>query len=48
VIEKLKPLYFVKNEEDLEEKYRKASEWFQEIMLEVNQKGFGEKLTIDS
>lgn len=43
VIEKLKPLYFVKDEEDLEEKYRKASEWFQEIMLEVNQKGFERK-----
>ncbi len=38
VIKKLKHLYFVKDENDLQEKYHKAVKWFQEIMSEINQK----------
>jgi len=38
IIKKLKHLYFVKDENDLQEKYHKAVKWFQEIMLEINQK----------
>jgi hypothetical protein len=38
IIEKLKPLYFVKDEEDLQEKYRKAIEWLHRTMLEINQR----------
>jgi len=37
-IDKLKHLYFVKDEKDLQEKYHQAVNWFYEIMLEINQK----------
>lgn len=37
-IEKLKHLYFVKNEKELQEKYHKAVKWFQETMSQINQK----------
>ena len=40
VIEKLKHLYFVNDEKDLKEKYCKASKWFQDLMLEIKQRGF--------
>ncbi|MDH5783044.1 MAG: hypothetical protein OEZ35_05205 [Candidatus Bathyarchaeota archaeon] len=36
-IRKLKHLYFVKDEKDLQEKYRKAIKWIQEIMSEIDQ-----------
>jgi len=37
-IKKLKHLYFVKDEKDLQEKYREAVKWFKETMSEINQK----------
>jgi hypothetical protein len=37
-IEKLEHLYFVKDEEDLQRKYREAADWFRETMLEIDQK----------
>ncbi len=37
-IRKLKHLYFVEDEKDLQEKYRKAVNWIQEIMSEIDQK----------
>jgi len=37
-IKKLKHLYFVKDEKDLQEKYHEAVNWFQETMSEINQK----------
>jgi len=36
-IKKLKHLYFVKGEKDLQEKYREAVKWFKETMSEINQ-----------
>jgi len=41
IIQELKDLYFVKDERDLQEKYRKAISWFLRTMLEVNQAGPG-------
>jgi hypothetical protein len=38
MIEKLEPLYFVKDEQDLQEKYREAIKWFRRTMLEIDQK----------
>jgi predicted nucleotidyltransferase len=35
-IRKLENLYFVKNEKDLQEKYYKATKWFQETMSNIN------------
>lgn len=35
-IRKLENLYFVKNADDLQEKYRKATKWFQEAVLETD------------
>jgi len=35
--DKLKHLYFVRDEEDLQEKYRKATEWFREVISEIDQ-----------
>jgi len=37
-IKKLKRLYFVKDEKDLQEKYHEAVNWFQETMSKINQK----------
>jgi hypothetical protein len=37
-IEKLKHLYFVEDEKDLQEKYHEATRWFHEIMSEIDQK----------
>ena len=36
-IEKLERLYFVKDDEDLQRKYREATEWFHEIISEIDQ-----------
>ena len=38
VIKKLKPLYFVEDENSLQEKYRKTNQWFDEIMAEIDHK----------
>jgi hypothetical protein len=38
IIKKLKHLYFVKDEKGLQEKYNEATEWFPEIMSEIDQK----------
>jgi len=35
-IRKLENLYFVKNQKDLQEKYHKATKWFQETMANIN------------
>jgi CheY-like chemotaxis protein len=37
-IEKLKRLFFVKDEKDLQEKYHEGTKWFQKIMSEINRK----------
>jgi hypothetical protein len=37
-IRKLKHLYFVEDEKDLQEKYRKTTNWIQEIMSEIDEK----------
>ncbi len=37
IIKKLKPLYFIEDENDLQQKYVKANRWFDETMNEVNQ-----------
>ena len=37
-IKKLEHLYFVKDEKDLQEKYREAIKWFNKTMQEINQK----------
>ena len=37
-IKRLKHLYFVRSENDLQEKYPKAIKWFHKIMSEINQK----------
>jgi len=36
IIERLKHLYFVKDEIELQEKYREASRWFQEMMSAID------------
>lgn len=36
IVDKLKDLYFVKNMDDLQRKYRKASQWFLETMLQIS------------
>jgi len=36
-IEKLKRLFFVKDEKDLQEKHHEGTKWFHEIMSEINQ-----------
>ena len=38
VIKKLEHLYFVKDEKDLQEKYREAMKWFNKTMKEIDQK----------
>jgi predicted nucleotidyltransferase len=38
IIEKLKHLYFVRDKEDLQEKYNEAIKWFHKIMLEIRSK----------
>jgi len=38
IIRKLKHLYFVEDEKDLQEKYHKAVKWFHETMSEIDQK----------
>jgi hypothetical protein len=35
IVKKLEHLYFVKNEKDLQEKYREASKWFHEAISEI-------------
>lgn len=40
-IKRLNRLYFVRDEEDLQEKYREAIKWFHEIVSDINQKGIG-------
>jgi hypothetical protein len=40
-IKRLTRLYFVRNEKDLQEKYREASEWFHKMMLKINHKEIG-------
>ena len=37
-IKVLKRLYFVKDEQDLQEKYREANNWFHKIMAEITLK----------
>ncbi|MFQ6065086.1 MAG: hypothetical protein ACE5L6_06390 [Candidatus Bathyarchaeia archaeon] len=37
VVSKLKDLFFVENEKDLQAKYREGTKWFHEVMSEVNQ-----------
>jgi len=37
-IEKLKRLFFVKDEKDLQEKYREGTKWFHKIASEINRK----------
>ena len=37
-IEKLKHLFFVKDEKDLQEKYHEGTKWFHKIMSEINRK----------
>lgn len=37
-VERLKCLYFVKDEKDLKQKYREASNWFQETISTINKK----------
>jgi len=36
IIDRLKHLYFVKDERDLQEKYHEATEWFSETRLEID------------
>jgi hypothetical protein len=38
IIKKLERLYFVKDKKDLQEKYRKASKWFNKTMNDIDQK----------
>jgi hypothetical protein len=38
-IKKLEHLYFIKDEKDLQEKYHKATRWFQEIISKTDSKG---------
>ncbi len=38
VVKKLKRLYFIKDEKDLQEKYNEATEWFPGIVSEIHQK----------
>lgn len=38
-VEKLERLYFVEDDEDLQRKYREATEWFHEIISEIDQEG---------
>ena len=37
-IKKLKRLFFVKDEKDLQEKYHEGTKWFHKIVSEINQK----------
>jgi len=37
-IERLKSLYFVRDEKELQEKYHEASKWFQKVMSEIDPK----------
>lgn len=39
VIKRLKPLYFVKDEDELKGKYCMASEWFHELIIRMKQEG---------
>jgi len=47
IVKKLERLYFVKDERDLQEKYRKATKWFREIMSNISSKMI-ERLTRSS
>ena len=38
IIHRLKQLFFVKNEKDLQEKYNKATEWFTEVLSETTER----------
>ena len=38
VIKKLKPLYFVEDENSLQEKYWKTNQWFDELIAEIDHK----------
>jgi hypothetical protein len=38
IVNKLKRLYFVKNEDDLQKKYDEATKWFPKITLEIKKK----------
>jgi hypothetical protein len=44
IVRRLKHLYFVEDENDLQEKYHKASKWFHEVMLENNQIDIGKQI----
>jgi hypothetical protein len=46
-VEKLKHLYFVKDEKDLQEKYQQATVWFRSLMSEIDEKQI-EKLVTKS
>lgn len=38
IIKRLKHLYFVQDEEDLQKKYHEATKWFYQVMSEINRK----------
>jgi hypothetical protein len=44
VIKKLKRLYFVESEKDLQEKYYEATKWFQEVISQIDQKRIERKV----
>ncbi len=39
VVQKLERLFFVKDDQDLEDKYREAADWFRRTVLEIDEKG---------
>jgi len=44
VVERLRHLYFAKDEKDLQQKYREASKWFQETMSTINKEKITEQI----
>lgn len=46
ITEKLKRLYFVTDEEDLQRKYHMASKWFYRVMLEIDRNGVERLVTL--
>ena len=40
VIERLSSLYFVKDQRDLQRKYREATKWLAETIVEIEREGF--------
>jgi hypothetical protein len=44
VIERLSSLYFVKDQRDLQRKYREATKWLAETIVEIEREGFRDKI----